>query len=578
MRNKMGPRNEFSDYLHGTKYRQEGETFRDAMNRVAASMCDTGDSKHYHQFRDIILAQRFVPAGRIQSAMGAARDVTAFNCYVSGTIPDSFTSRDNDQKSSIMHRAEQAAQTMRMGGGIGYDFSTLRPKGALIRKLQSSSSGAVSFMHIYDAVGRATSSAGHRRGAQMGVLRVDHPDIIEFINAKHDQKTLSGFNISVAITDDFMECVARGTKFDLSFEDEIYKTVDARELWEMIMRSTWDWADPGVLFIDTINRMNNLWYCEKIAATNPCGEQPLPPNGACLLGSFNLVQYLVPAGEKKWSFDWESLKEDIAPVVRAMDNVIDRTKYPLEEQKAEALSKRRMGLGVMALANAGEILGFPYGSHKFLQFEDQVMKFITNQSYIASAYLAAEKGSFPLYDEEKYGQGKFISTLSDEAWEAISRHGIRNSHLTSIAPTGTISMSCDNVSGGIEPVFSETTQRPINLDPTQPPMIVTVQDYSVSNFGIKPRTADQVTIDEHVKVLLTAAKNVDSAVSKTCNVTGDTPWGEFKSIYTRVWEGGGKGCTTFNQDGEKMALLTGGTKVQGTSCTYDPKTGERSCE
>jgi ribonucleoside-diphosphate reductase alpha chain len=548
------------------------------MNRVAAAMCDSGDSKHYHQFRDIILSQRFVPAGRIQSAMGALRDVTAFNCYVSGTIPDSFTSRDNEFNSSIMHRAEQAAQTMRMGGGIGYDFSSLRPKGALIKKLQSSSSGAVSFMHIYDSVGRATSSAGHRRGAQMGVLRVDHPDIVEFINAKHDQKTLSGFNISVAITDDFMECVARGSRFDLTFEDEIYKTVDARELWEMIMRSTWDWADPGVLFIDNINRMNNLWYCERIAATNPCGEQPLPPFGACLLGSFNLVQYVVPAGGKKWAFDWDSLKEDIAPVVRAMDNVIDRTRYPLEEQKAEAQSKRRMGLGIMALANAGEILGFPYGSDKFLKFEDHVLKFIANNAYIASAHLASEKGSFPLFDTERYMKGEFIKTLSAEAREAIEKHGIRNSHLTSIAPTGTISMSCDNVSGGIEPVFSEWTQRPINLDPTQPPMIVNIQDYSAANFGVKPKTADQVTVDEHVKVLLVAARNVDSAVSKTCNVTGNTPWEEFKSIYTRVWEGGGKGCTTFNQDGEKMALLTGGTKVQGTACTYDPKTGERSCE
>jgi len=574
----MGPKNEFSHYLHTLKYRQENETFRDAMNRISSAMVDSGSSKHFHEFRDVILSQRFSPAGRIQSAMGAARDVTAFNCYASGTIPDSFISRDNEGGSSIMHRAEQAAATMRMGGGIGYNFSTLRPKGALIRKLQSASSGPVSFMHVFDSVGRATSSAGHRRGAQMGVLRVDHPDIIEFINVKHDQSTLTGFNISVAVTDDFMECVARGSRFDLTFEDEIYKTVDARELWEMIMRSTWDWADPGVLFIDTINRMNNLWYCEKIATTNPCGEQPLPPFGACLLGSFNLVQYISAQPGKAFSFDYDQLIEDIYPVVRAMDNVIDRSSYPLQEQGDEARSKRRMGLGVMALANAGETLGFAYGSKGFLEFEEKVLSTIRTHSYRASALISKEKGSFPLYSEEHYLDGEFIKQLDSETLDLIRKHGIRNSHLTSIAPTGTISMCADNVSSGIEPVFSEWTKRPINVNVGQAPLIVDIQDYASANFGTKPKICDDVTADEHVAVLGVAARLVDSAVSKTCNVSGEMPWDDFKSIYSKVWELGGKGCTTFNKDGEKMALLTAGSKPQETTCTIDPVSGARSCE
>lgn len=579
----MGPQNQFSDQLHATKYRQPGETFRDAMNRVAAALTSGHSAASYHEFREVLIEMRFMPAGRIQSAMGAARDVTPYNCYVSGTIPDSFVTRDNDQNSSIMDRAREAAQTMRMGGGIGYDFSTLRPRGALIGKLQSNSTGPISFMKIFDAVCRATSSAGHRRGAQMGVLRVDHPDIIEFVNAKHDQETLSGFNISVAVTDAFMQAVATGTDFPLVFQGEEYSRVDARELWEMIMRSTWDWADPGVLFIDTINRMNNLWYCETIAATNPCGEQPLPPHGACLLGSFNLARYIRPQPGRRWSFDWDQLEADIRIVVPAMDGVVDRARYPLPEQEAEARSKRRMGLGVTGLANAAEALGHSYGSPGFLAWEEQVLSFINRHSYRASALLAAERGSFPLYDAERYLAGQFIQRLDDETHDMIRFHGIRNSHLTSIAPTGTISMCADNVSGGIEPVFSVVTQRPVNM-PGGDPIIVECHDYGHARFGTVPRTADQVTAQEHVSALVTAARNVDSAVSKTCNVSGDMPWADFKRIYWDVWEGGGKGCTTFNADGKKMALLTGKTtpsperEKEPEACVYDPATGVRTCD
>lgn len=566
------------------KYRQPGERFRDAMNRVASALTRDDEPAVYHQFREMLIEMRFMPAGRVQSAIGASRDVTPYNCYVSGTIPDSFVTRDNEHNSSIMHRAEQAAQTMRMGGGIGYDFSTLRPSGALIKKLQSHSSGPLAFMRVFDAVCRATASAGHRRGAQMGVMRVDHPDIVSLITAKHDQETLSGFNISVAVTDEFMEAVARRGSFALRFGGETYQEIDAAELWETIMRSTWDWAEPGVLFIDTINRMNNLWYCETIAATNPCGEQPLPPHGACLLGSFNLARYISGDGRTHW-FDWDQLEDDVRIAVRCMDQIVDIARYPLDEQAREAKSKRRMGLGVCGLANAAETLGHPYGSAEFLRWESEVLQRINRAAYRASALLAAERGAFPLYDAEKYLAGKFIERLDDETRDLIRRHGIRNSHLTSIAPTGTISMCADNVSSGIEPVFSAVTQRPVNTP--DGPVIVSMRDYALETFGTEPRVASEVTAQEHVDVLIVASHHVDSAVSKTCNVDGRMPWRDFKGLYLAAYEGGAKGCTTFNADGKRMALLTGKSSQSEApreeepaveACVYDPATGTRTCD
>lgn len=591
----FGPRLQFCDDLHAMKYRQPGEMFREAMNRIAGALTPGDKSEYFHELREILLAMRFMPAGRVQAAVGATRRTTPYNCYVSGTIPDSYTERDNPEESSIMHRAIEAARTMRMGGGIGYDFSTLRPHNDLIRKLGSRSSGPLAFMEIFDAVCKATASAGHRRGAQMGVMRIDHPDILKFILAKQDQTTLSGFNISVAVTDEFMEALDHQRPFELKFGGQVYETIDPVELWETLMRSTWDWADPGVLFIDTINRMNNLWYCETIAATNPCGEQPLPPHGACLLGSFNLAQYIRTDSVGQFAFDWECFVSDIPVVVRAMDRVVDIALYPLPAQEQEAKSKRRMGLGVTGLANAAETLGLPYGSREFLEFEEQVLRVLTNESYRTSALMAAESGPFPLYDEERYLAGQFIQTLDDDVYDLIRRNGIRNSHLTSIAPTGTISMAADNVSSGIEPVFAITTQRPVNTP--DGPVIVELNDYAWEQFGTTPVLAEDVTAEQHLMVLATAQKFMDSAVSKTCNVTGDMPWSDFKRIYTKAWALGCKGCTTFNQDGKKMALLTSKDRKtnhppaqpvpapaptddydQGASCTFDPVSGMKSCE
>ncbi len=582
-----GPKLEFSEELHAEKYRGEGESHREAMNRVASALQD--NEQHYQDFRDMLHDMRFMPAGRVQSAMGSLRTVTPYNCFVSGTIEDSFIQGHG----SIMDRAAEAASTMRMGGGIGYDFSTLRPRGALIKKLQSRSSGPVSFMEIFDAVCRCVASSGHRRGAQMGVLRVDHPDIEEFIHAKQNQTKLTGFNMSIAVTDKFMECLKTGEPFPLTWGGEVYKEVDAEALWETIMRSTWDWAEPGVLFIDTINRMNNLYYCEEIAATNPCGEQPLPPYGACLLGSFNLTKYLKTIGIQRYDFNWDQFGEDIAVAVRAMDNVVDRATYPLYEQEKEAKSKRRIGLGVTGLANCIEALGFPYGSEGFLQYEHDILQRLCWDSYRASALLAKEKGSFPLFDPSLFLQGQFVQTLPKDIQELIGEHGIRNSHLTSIAPTGTISLCADNISSGIEPVFSYSFERTVIT--MEGPRVVEVEDYGKRVFNVKGKRARDVTVKEHMDVLSTAAQLVDSAVSKTCNVPGDCSWEEFKKIYIQAWESGCKGCTTFRDKGKRAGILTvkeddsqpseqdviASTPVvveEGASCYIDPQTGRRECE
>ena len=537
-----GPKLPISQEIHATKYRAEGETFEDCINRQSSTLSD--NDTHRRALTDILLNQRFMAAGRVQAAIGSPRRVTPWNCFVSGTIHDSFD--------DIMQKAKEAGQTMRLGGGIGYDFSTLRPKGERIKSQGSQSSGPVSFMDIFDAICGTIASAGHRRGAQMGVLRVDHPDIMEFIHAKRNDSRLTRFNISVGVTDEFMEAVKNDDNFDLRWRGKVYDTVKARSLWDQIMRSTWDWAEPGVLFIDRINDTNNLWYCETIASTNPCGEQPLPPYGACLLGSFNLVKYV---GEKDGVryFDFARFREDIPHVVRAMDNIIDIGVYPLDAQEEEGKNKRRMGLGVTGLANAIEYLGYPYASEKFLEVTEQVLGMLRDEAYRASVELAKEKGAFPLFDKEKYLQGKFIQTLPDDIREGIAKYGIRNSHLTSIAPTGTISLSADNISSGIEPVFTYTYTRTIQT--FEGPIYEEVSDYAYREWGVKGRRAGEIDVEDHVKVLVAAQKYVDSACSKTCNVGDDVTWERFKDVYMKAYEGGAKGCTTFRAAGKRYGIL-----------------------
>lgn len=582
MKTTYGPTLPISDEIHAMKYRSKGETFKEAMSRVADALKDA--EEHFLKFRHILYNMRFLPAGRVQSAMGAPRRVTPYNCFVSGTIEDSME--------GISKASAEAAKTMQLGGGIGYDFSTLRPRGALIRSLDSRSSGPISFMGVFDAWCKTIASAGHRRGAQMGVLRVDHPDIEEFIRAKNNSTALTQFNISVGVTDEFMGAVKRDEDFDLRFDGRVYKTVRAKALWEDILRSTWDWAEPGILFIDRINQKNNLWYCETIAATNPCGEQPLPPYGACLLGSLNLTKYVVMSEDGVYVFNYELLMHDLPHIVRAMDNVVDRATYPLKQQEKEAKDKRRMGLGVTGVANAIEALGFPYGSPGFLDELAKIMSTIRDGVYRTSISLAIEKGPFPLFDT-KLLDSEFAKTLPEDIREDIRKHGLRNSHLLSVAPTGTISLSANNVSSGIEPVFSHFYDRTIQT--FDGPRVERVEDYAYREWGIEGVTADALSVFTHVDVLNLASKFVDSACSKTCNVGDDVTWDQFKEVYMKAYEGGASGCTTFRASGKRYGILNAASsedvaedpkpdpdgfvdEKEGGACYFDPATGLRTCE
>jgi len=571
--NAYGPTLSISIELDQMKYRQPGESFKEKCTRIADTLKDNED--HFNKFRNLLLDQSFVPAGRVQASIGAARMATPYNCFVSPTIPDSMK--------GIMDVAKYAAETMRLGGGIGYDFSTIRPRGDNIAN-GSVASGPISFMRIFDSVCGTVASAGHRRGAQMGVLRIDHPDIEEFIRAKQNTANLTNFNISIGVTDNFMKAVKDGSGFDLVWGGKKYRTIDARNLWNEIMRSTWDWAEPGVLFIDRINEFNNLNYCETIAATNPCAEQPLPPNGACLLGSFNLVKYLTPKttlqtsnGGGGWTFDMYRFEEDIAVVVRAMDNIVDRALYPQTEQYEEAIAKRRMGLGVTGVANALEAMGYPYGSDQFLSVLNNILKVFTNTCYKASAVLAMEKGAFPLFNKDLYLQSKFIQRLDPDVRKLIGMYGIRNSHLTSIAPTGTISLVADNISSGIEPVFSYGFDRTIQT--ASGPIVERVDDYGVRVLGVHGKTADQCSIDDHLNTLQIASYWMDSAVSKTCNVGDSVNFEDFKDVYMRAFDMGCKGITTFRAAGKRTGILVAAPQEgEGAACYIDPDTGKKTCE
>ena len=578
MQTYEGPTKPISIEIDKMKYCQKDETFNEKVSRIARTLAD--NDQHKSNLKDILGNMRFLPAGRVQSAIGSSRITTAYNCFVSGTIEDSMN--------TIMEKASEAAETMRRGGGIGYDFSKIRPRGDKIKSLDSQASGPVSFMGIFDSICQTIASSGHRRGAQMGVLRVDHPDIEEFVSAKRNSDRLTGFNISVGVTDKFMEALTNpnDSSFDLVFEHKVYKTICAKKLWDQIMESTWDWAEPGVLFVDRIAEMNNLQYCEEIAATNPCGEQPLPPYGACLLGSFNLVKYIDDPVEMT-TFNFQQFKKDIQDVVRAMDNVIDRTIYPLKQQSDEAKDKRRMGLGVTGLANAGEMLGLPYASDKFMVWAEKVFACLRDNCYKASALLAKEKGAFPLYREE-YLKSNFVRGLPQSVRKLIREYGIRNSHLTSIAPTGTISLVADNVSGGIEPVFSHYYDRTIQT--FDGPKVERVEDYAYAK-GVQGKTANETTVQEHLSVLLLAQHYVDSACSKTCNVGDDDGYEEFKQVYVDAWKGGAKGCTTFRLSGKRYGVLTtveeekkDTAEIQPIqeedkveACFVDPQTGIREC-
>ncbi len=573
----FGPTTDIAKETHATKYRGENETFYDYACRVSAALSDS--EEHRVRLKDALLEQRFLPGGRIQAGAGSPKKVTLFNCFLSPKI--------EDNSDSIMDAVKSSFMTLRTGGGVGYDFSNLRYKGARINSLDSSASGPLSFMDIFDATCKAVMSAGHRRGAQLACLRVDHPDIEAFVRSKQNETRFRNFNISVGITDKFMQAVINKEPFDLVFENKVVSTIDAVSLWDEIMRSTYDYAEPGVLFLDTINRNNNLWYIEELVSTNPCGEVPLGYNGTCLLGSLNLVKYIEKNayasydGSIGYHFNSHKFTKDIFTAVRALDRVIDISLFPLEEQRVEAQSKRRMGLGITGLANTLEILGYRYGTEDSISFTRSMMTMLRNTAYTASVELAKEKGPFPLFDKEQFVKSEFVQTLPLHIQEDIQKYGIRNSHLISIAPTGTISLTADNVSSGIEPPFNLEYTRQIQLG-FEGVKVETVKDYAWHFYGVKGRTANEISAQEHVAMLNTVAYYVDQAVSKTCNVGEEVGWEQFKDIYMQAWKGKAKGVTTFREAGKRFGILnnikpSNDNEVSG-ACIIDLETGKKSCD
>ncbi|WP_295317569.1 adenosylcobalamin-dependent ribonucleoside-diphosphate reductase, partial [Roseobacter sp.] len=431
------------------------QTVEDTWRRIARDLArvEKDPAKWEDCFYAALEDFKYLPAGRITAGAGTARSVTLFNCFVMGTVPDSM--------GGIFDMLKEAALTMQQGGGIGYDFSTIRPRGADVHGVAADASGPLSFMDVWDAMCRTIMSAGSRRGAMMATMRCDHPDVEDFIAAKSDPARLRMFNMSVLITDDFMDAVKADGPWDLVFDGKVYRTVQAQDLWNRIMQGTYDYAEPGVIFIDRINAANNLRYCETIAATNPCGEQPLPPYGACLLGSVNLSRLVTDAFEEGAALDEAALDDLVAVAVRMMDNVVDASKFPLEAQAREAHAKRRIGLGVTGLADALLMVGLRYGSDEAARQTSDWLRRIARAAYLASVDLAREKGPFPLFDAEKYLASGTMQAMDDDVRDAVRKHGIRNALLTSIAPTGTISLYAGNVSSGIEPVFAYAYTRKV---------------------------------------------------------------------------------------------------------------------
>ncbi len=500
----------------------------------------------------------FLPAGRILAGAGTGRDVTLFNCFVLGRIDDDLT--------AIFDSVKEAALTMQAGGGIGHDFSTLRPKGAPVRSIGADASGPVSFMDVWDAMCRTIMSAGQRRGAMMATLRCDHPDIEAFIAAKADPTRLRNFNLSVLVTDALMDAVKRDASWDLKFDGTIYKTISARGLWEQIMRATYTYAEPGVIFIDRINAANNLSYCETIAATNPCGEQPLPPYGACLLGSINLARLVENPFTPDAAIDNAKLRQRVAIAVRLLDNMIDVSRYPLPAQRKEALAKRRIGLGITGLADALIFCGLRYGSEVAQQMAASWVAVIQNAAYRASADLAAEKGAFPLFDADAFIARPNVQRLDADVKAAVERAGIRNGCLTSIAPTGTISLLAGNVSSGIEPVFDFVYRRRL-LDRDGTHRDETVEDYAHKAFakrnGTNPPqrlpdafvTTDDLSPEQHLGMQAALQPYVDSAISKTINCPETISFEAFGGIYRSAYDRGLKGCTTYRPNAITGAVL-----------------------
>ena len=543
-----------AEQIWDMKYRLKAEdgtpldaSIEDTWRRIARALAavEADPAAWEGRFYDALEDFRFLPAGRIVAGAGTGRSVTLFNCFVMGTIPDSME--------GIFEMLKEAALTMQQGGGIGYDFSTIRPRGAPVTGVAADASGPLSFMDVWDAMCRTIMSAGSRRGAMMATMRCDHPDIEAFIAAKQDAARLRMFNLSVLVTDPFMAAVKSDGAWDLVFDGRVYRTIQARDLWNRIMRATYDYAEPGVIFIDRINAMNNLAYCETIAATNPCGEQPLPPYGACLLGSINLARLVIDPFGSKARLDAAGLKDLVRVAVRMMDNTVDASRFPLPQQAEEARAKRRIGLGVTGLADALLMLGLRYGSDAAARQTEIWMHKIACAAYLASVDLAREKGAFPLFDAEKFLASGTMQQMDESVREAIRAHGIRNALLTSVAPTGTISLYAGNVSSGIEPVFAYAYRRKV-LQKDGSRTEEEVVDHAVQMWrdlhgdaALPDHFVNAQTLPplDHVKMQAAAQKWVDSSISKTINCPADISFDDFKEVYMAAWDLGCKGCTTY---------------------------------
>jgi ribonucleoside-diphosphate reductase alpha chain len=545
-------------------------TLADTLDRVALAVAQAehSDQRKFwqQQFRRIMDDLSFIPAGRILAGAGTGRAVTLFNCYVMGTLPDSIP--------GIFTGLMEAAQTLQQGGGIGHDFSTLRPKGARVVSVGADASGPLSFMDVWDTMCRTIMSAGARRGAMMGTLACDHPDIEAFVDAKRDAGRLRNFNVSVLVSDAFMRAVESDARWPLKFAGQVFKTVGARDLWRRIMRTTYEVAEPGVIFIDRVNQLNPLSYCETIACTNPCGEQPLPPFGACLLGSLNLTKFVVNAFTPDAHVDVVRLQDVARVAIRFLDNVVDVSNYPLPQQASEAFAKRRLGLGVTGLANALFMCGLRYGGAGAVAATQNWMAALEAAALEASADLATEKGAFPRYDRDAYLATAYAAKLSQDQRQMIARKGLRNGLLTSVAPTGTISLLAGNVSSGVEPVFSLSQQRRI-LAADGSHRVEALDDFGYAQWRKTAGAAAtglvtmaELSADEHLAMQAAAQAHVDSSISKTINVPVDYSFEDFSSIYEKAWRLGLKGCTTFRPN-----AVTGSILVDAAAEEHCPSCG-----
>ncbi len=562
--------------------REPERTIADSWDRVAHAVAGVESSRReawQREFTALLTGLKFLPAGRILAGAGTAREVTLYNCFVMGHLRDSLD--------AIFDHLKHSAVTMQWGGGIGVDFSGLRPRGSAAATRGTIASGPVSFMRIWDAMCATLLSTGARRGAMMATLRCDHPDIETFVDAKREAGALVNFNVSVQVSDEFMHAVREDRLWPLCFPaDQAYadgplrqlhwsgseypvacrvvREVPARRLWQRIMDAAYDTAEPGVLFVDTINRQNNLWYREHITTTNPCGEIPLPAHGACNLGSLNLTQFVRNPFDRSAAMDFHALAESAALAVRFLDNVTDLSRFPLPEQRAQAHATRRIGLGLTGLGDALIMLGLHYDSDVARHTAVRMLATIRDAAYRQSCALAVEKGPFPALDREACLEAPFIRSLPDSIRDAIARHGIRNSHLLAIAPAGTISVLANNVSSGIEPVFAlQGTRRVLDADGKPQPHRSVDYAYALwqrHRIGPLPDcfvTAAELAPRAHLDMLAALQTMVDNAISKTINVPETLPREAFADVYERAWELGLKGCTVFRPNAVRGAVLSG---------------------